>query len=464
MKAKARARGRGHRRPRHGQSRPADAAAHRRQAGRGGAGPAHASLFGVQGHPRPAQGHRRLLRAPLRREARPGERDDRHARLEGRLANLAQAITSPGDIILVPNPSYPIHPSASSSPAPRSAPSPTRRATTSAGLERAVKHSVPKPLALVVNFPSNPTALVVASTSTARLVDFCRKHELFILSDLAYAEIYFDDVPPPSILEVPGAKDIAVEFTSMSKTYNMPGWRMGFAPATPRLIAALARVKSYLDYGAFTPIQVAATAALNGPQDCVARCANSTGAPRRAGEGPAAAGWDVPSPPASMFLWAPIPSASAISARSASRSCCWRRRRSPWPRHRLRRARRRACPHRAGREQPPHPPGAARHQDLPARPTTDNARAAGAEQPGGERGHERPLKIAVAGLGTVGAGVSSCCATTPSRSPRAPAADRGHRRLRARPHARPRRRSRPVAGTRTRSALAADPTSTSSSS
>src|ERR671933_1051957 len=136
-------------------------------------------------------------------------------------------------------------------------------------LDRAVRHSVPKPTAVIVNFPSNPPAHLASIEFYRELVAFCRRHELFILSDLAYAELYFGNVPPPSVLEVPGAKDITVEFTSMSKTYNMPGWRMGFAAGNPRLISALARVKSYLDYGAFTPIQVAAAAALNGPQDCV---------------------------------------------------------------------------------------------------------------------------------------------------------------------------------------------------
>jgi alanine-synthesizing transaminase len=139
-------------------------------------------------------------------------------------------------------------------------------------------------------------------------VEFCLKHGIYILSDLAYSEIYFDDVPPPSILEIPEAREIAVEFTSMSKTYSMPGWRIGFATGNKKLITALARIKSYLDYGAFTPIQVAAAAALNGPQDCVAEARAIYKARRDVRiEGLAAAGWQVPSPPASMFAWAPIP-------------------------------------------------------------------------------------------------------------------------------------------------------------
>jgi alanine-synthesizing transaminase len=225
------------------------------------------------------------------------------------LANLAQAISSPGDTILVPNPSYPIHQfgfiiaGASVRSIPYTPDDEMLRA-----IDRAVVHSVPKPTAVIVNFPSNPTAQLASIEFYRELVKLCRKHELFILSDLAYAELYFNDVPPPSVLEVPGAMDITVEFTSMSKTYNMPGWRMGFAVGNPRLIAALARVKSYLDYGAFTPIQVAAAAALNGPQDTVAEM-RALYVERRdlLVKGLAQAGWEVPSPEGSMFLWAPIP-------------------------------------------------------------------------------------------------------------------------------------------------------------
>ena len=130
-------------------------------------------------------------------------------------------------------------------------------------------HSIPKPIAVVVCYPSNPTACVASLDFYRDLIAFAKKHSLLVLSDLAYAEVYFDDNPPPSVLQVPGAMDVAVEFTSMSKTYSMPGWRIGFAVGNERIIAALGRVKSYLDYGAFTPIQVAATAALNGPDDCI---------------------------------------------------------------------------------------------------------------------------------------------------------------------------------------------------
>ncbi|MBY0334557.1 MAG: LL-diaminopimelate aminotransferase [Acetobacteraceae bacterium] len=225
------------------------------------------------------------------------------------LANLAQAISSPGDTILVPNPSYPIHQfgfiiaGASVRSIPYTPDDEMLRA-----LDRAVRHSVPKPTAVIVNFPSNPTALLAPLEFYRELVAFCRRHDLFILSDLAYAELYFGELVPPSVLQVPGAKEVTVEFTSMSKTYNMPGWRMGFAAGNPRLIAALARVKSYLDYGAFTPIQVAAAAALNGPQDCVQEMRNLYRDRRDVlVKGLKAAGWDVPSPEGSMFLWAPIP-------------------------------------------------------------------------------------------------------------------------------------------------------------
>jgi alanine-synthesizing transaminase len=175
-------------------------------------------------------------------------------------------------------------------------------------LDRAVRHSVPKPTALIVNFPSNPTAYLADLDFYREIVAFARQHDIIVMSDLAYAEIYFGDKVPPSILQVPGAKDIAVEFTSLSKTYSMPGWRMGFAAGNARLISALTRIKSYLDYGAFTPIQVAATAALNGPQDCVAEMRDLYRERRDVlVRGLAAAGWDVPSPEASMFAWAPIP-------------------------------------------------------------------------------------------------------------------------------------------------------------
>jgi alanine-synthesizing transaminase len=225
------------------------------------------------------------------------------------LANLAAAITSPGDTILVPNPSYPIHQFGFiiAGAAVRSIPA-TPDDDMLRALDRAVRHSVPKPTALIVNFPSNPTAYLADIEFYREIVSFARKHEIWVMSDLAYAEIYFGDKVPPSILQVPGAKDIAVEFTSLSKTYSMPGWRMGFAAGNPRLINALTRMKSYLDYGAFTPIQVAAAAALTGPQDCVEQMRGLYRERRDVLiKGLAGAGWDMPSPDGSMFAWAPIP-------------------------------------------------------------------------------------------------------------------------------------------------------------
>jgi alanine-synthesizing transaminase len=224
-------------------------------------------------------------------------------------ANMAQAITAPGDLVLVPNPSYPIHAfgflmaegtirSVPCEPGP----------DFFYALERAVIHSTPKPIALVLCYPSNPTAVVADLDFYRDVVAFAKKHDLIVLSDLAYAEVYFDDNPPPSILQIPGAFDVAVEFTSMSKTFSMPGWRMGFAVGNERLIAALTRVKSYLDYGAFTPIQVAASAALNGPDDCIQEMRAIYKKRRDAMvESFARAGWPIPSPRASMFAWAPLP-------------------------------------------------------------------------------------------------------------------------------------------------------------
>lgn len=234
------------------------------------------------------------------------------------LANLAMAITSPGDVVLVPNPSYPIHhfgfiiAGAAIRSLPANVSTPEDRADFMAALDRAVHHSIPKPVALVLNFPSNPTAQTVGLDFYEEVVGFCRAHDIYILSDIAYAEIYYDDNPPPSILQVPKARDIAVEFSSLSKTYSMPGWRIGFAAGNKRLIAALARIKSYLDYGAFTPVQVAAAAALNGPQECVDEI-RALYKERRDVliDGLAAAGWNVPSPAATMFAWAPIPPAFA---------------------------------------------------------------------------------------------------------------------------------------------------------
>jgi alanine-synthesizing transaminase len=165
---------------------------------------------------------------------------------------------------------------------------------------------------LVVNYPSNPTAETVDLAFYERLVAWAKEHEVWIISDLAYSELYFDGNPTVSILQVKGAKDVAIEFTSLSKTYSMAGWRMGFAVGNKKLIAAMTRVKSYLDYGAFTPIQAAACAALNGPQDIVEK--NRLLYHKRRDvlvESFGRAGWDIPPPPASMFAWAPLPPALA---------------------------------------------------------------------------------------------------------------------------------------------------------
>ena len=227
------------------------------------------------------------------------------------LANLAQAITAPGDVVLAPNPSYPIHQfgfiiagaAIRSIPA---APGPdffTR-------LEFAIRYTVPKPTVLVIGYPSNPTAYTADLAFYEKIVAFARANKLWVISDLAYAEIYFGDTPTPSILQVEGAKEVAVEFTSMSKTYSMAGWRVGFAVGNQTLIGALARVKSYLDYGAFTPVQAAAVAALNGPQDIIDTNRALYKSRRDClVKSFANAGWDIPSPEASMFAWAPIPEA-----------------------------------------------------------------------------------------------------------------------------------------------------------
>jgi alanine-synthesizing transaminase len=227
------------------------------------------------------------------------------------LANLAQAITAPGDVVLAPNPSYPIHTFGFiiAGATIRSVPT-TPDERYFEALERAVRFTVPRPSVLVMGYPSNPTAEVADLAFYERVVAFAKKHNIWVLSDLAYSEIYFDGQPTPSILQVPGARDVAIEFTSLSKSYSMAGWRIGFAVGNKTLISALTRVKSYLDYGAFTPIQAAAVAALNGPQDIVEQ--NRALYHRRRDvlvDSFGRAGWDIPSPRASMFAWAPLPPA-----------------------------------------------------------------------------------------------------------------------------------------------------------
>jgi alanine-synthesizing transaminase len=227
------------------------------------------------------------------------------------LASLATAITAPGDVVLAPNPSYPIHTFGFiiAGATIRSVPT-TPDEHYWRSLDRAMAFTVPRPSILVVNYPSNPTAETVDLAFYERLVAWAKENKVWVLSDLAYSELYYDGNPTRSILEVPGAKDIAVEFTSMSKTYSMAGWRIGFAVGNQKLIAAMTRVKSYLDYGAFTPVQAAACAALNGPQDIVEK--NRQLYQKRRDvmvEAFGRAGWDIPPPRASMFAWAPLPPA-----------------------------------------------------------------------------------------------------------------------------------------------------------
>lgn len=227
------------------------------------------------------------------------------------LGSLATAITAPGDVVLAPNPSYPIHTFGFiiAGATIRSVPT-TPDEEYWRSLESAMNFTVPRPSVLVVSYPSNPTAETVDLAFYERLVGWARENKVWVLSDLAYSELYYDGNPTPSIMQVKGAKDVAIEFTSMSKTYSMAGWRMGFAVGNKQLIAALTRVKSYLDYGAFTPIQAAACAALNGPQDIVETNRQLYRKRRDVMvEAFGRAGWDIPSPAASMFAWAPLPPA-----------------------------------------------------------------------------------------------------------------------------------------------------------
>ncbi len=227
------------------------------------------------------------------------------------LAHLAFATLAPGDTVLVPNPAYPIHP----------------YGTVLAGadvrhvrltpevdffeeLQKAIKETMPAPKMLIINFPANPTAQCVDLAFFEKVVAICREHQIWLVHDLAYADIVFDGYVAPSVLQVPGAKDIAVEFFTLSKSYNMPGWRVGFMCGNPTLVGALARIKSYLDYGMFTPIQVAAITALEGPQDCVQEICEMYRKRRDVlVEGLLKAGWPVEKPKATMFVWARIPEA-----------------------------------------------------------------------------------------------------------------------------------------------------------
>jgi alanine-synthesizing transaminase len=266
-----------------------------------------------------------------------------------------------------------------------------------------VIHSIPKPIALVTCYPANPTAYVASLDFYRELVAFARKHELILLSDLAYAEVYFDDAnPPPSVLQVQGAMDVTVEFTSLSKTFSMAGWRMGFAVGNERLLAALARVKSYLDYGAFTPVQVAAAAALNGPDDCIGEMRDVYRKRRDAlVDSFTRAGWDIPPPTASMFAWVQIPSPIGPWA-AWNFPSCW----SKKPPSRSRPASALAnmgttmCESRSGRERAAHPASGAQHSTLHGNGRKDPAQCravGGARLSGRHRPEDRPNERALAG-------------------------------------------------------------------
>ena len=227
------------------------------------------------------------------------------------LAHLALATIGPGDVVLVPNPAYPIHPYGFII-----AGADIRHVPLIPGvnffdaLEKAIKDSWPKPKMLVLNFPANPTTQCVELEFYVKVVAIAREHQIWVVQDIAYADLVFDGYKAPSILQVAGAKEVAVEFYTLSKSYNMPGWRVGFMCGNPTLVAALGRMKSYLDYGMFTPIQIAAIAALEGPQDCVAEiCARYKKRRDVLCEGLNSLGWMVEKPRATMFVWAPIPEA-----------------------------------------------------------------------------------------------------------------------------------------------------------
>ncbi len=227
------------------------------------------------------------------------------------LAHLALATLGPGDVVLVPNPAYPIHPYGVVI-----AGADLRHVPLVPGvdffeeLHKAIVDSWPKPKMLILNFPGNPTTQCVELNFFEKIIAVAKEHKIWVVQDIAYADIVFDGYKAPSILQVEGAKDIAVEFFSLSKSYNMPGWRIGFMCGNKELVAALTRIKSYLDYGTFTPIQIAAITALEGPQDCLVEIAEMYRKRRDVlCEGLTAAGWPVAKPKATMFVWAPIPEA-----------------------------------------------------------------------------------------------------------------------------------------------------------
>jgi alanine-synthesizing transaminase len=225
------------------------------------------------------------------------------------LAHLAMAVVDRGDAVLVPNPAYPIHPYGFVL-----AGADVRHVPIGPGidffdeLEKSIRDNWPKPKILLINFPSNPTSQCVDLEFFSKIIEIAKEHQIWVVQDLAYADIVFDGYTAPSILQVPGAKDIAVEFFSMSKSYNMPGWRIGFMVGNPTLVKALSRIKSYLDYGTFTPIQIAAITALEEDQQCVAEIRNMYCKRRDVlCDGLNSIGWEIEKPKATMFVWAPIP-------------------------------------------------------------------------------------------------------------------------------------------------------------
>ena len=226
------------------------------------------------------------------------------------IAHLAMAVLGPGDTVLVPNPSYPVHPYGFviADADVRHVPL-TKDLDFFEELEKAIVNTWPKPKVLVINFPGNPTTECVDLEFFEKVIKMAKEHSIWVVQDLAYADITFDGYEAPSILQVPGAKDIAVEFFTMSKSYNMPGWRIGFCVGNPTLVGALGRIKSYLDYGMFTPVQVAAITALEGDQTCVAEISEMYRKRRDVlCEGLNSIGWKVTLPKATMFVWAKIPS------------------------------------------------------------------------------------------------------------------------------------------------------------
>jgi alanine-synthesizing transaminase len=225
------------------------------------------------------------------------------------LGHLALAVLGPGDVVLCPNPTYPIHQYSVIIAGADVRSIPLMPGGDFMGhLVEALRLMWPKPKMLILNFPHNPTTEVVEIDFFQKIVGFARDNDMIVVHDLAYADLAFDGYQPPSFLQVPGAREVGIEFFTLSKSYNMPGWRVGFAVGNRELVAALARIKSYLDYGIFQPVQIAAIAALNGPQDCVTEICERYQQRRDVlCNGLQRAGWPVAKPKATMFVWAPIP-------------------------------------------------------------------------------------------------------------------------------------------------------------